>query len=449
MLSSLGVAPVVDNASMLVRAGLVTEEQLRQAYRDLRQHGGTLAEHLVAGGHVDEEVLCNFYRERLLVPRVGFKDLSRIPSRVIARVPADMAAEFRVIPLDFDREGNLLLAMADPADTHAVDEIAFFTGTFVVRAVAGPSAVAWALNHYHGVKTRLARPRVTAPIGVVDEQAEPSPRLSAATLRMPPVATPPSTPALPELVPPGERPTTPVPMEIRDQGSGVVITQKRVEILPRKKLPPAVIIDETDELPPPSSPDSEAAFLGAIPEEEEPNTWPDKAMPTPVPALRADEALTQALLQIRGATSSDSVAAILVEFLAKICRRAAFLVVRKGTLNGWIGKGIGVKEIQLRKASLRLDVSSSFQDVVRTRLPYRGPVADPPARDFLIRALGWAPEDMLAVPVSVREKVVGILYGDERMHALPDEHLSQLSRSASEAFERALQAMKITRSDVT
>ena len=97
---------------MLVRAGLVSEDQLRQAYRDLRQHGGTLAEHLVAGGHVDEEVLCNFYRERLLVPRVGFKDLSRIPSRVIARVPADMAAEFRVVPISSDGELNLTLALS-------------------------------------------------------------------------------------------------------------------------------------------------------------------------------------------------------------------------------------------------------------------------------------------------------------------------------------------------
>ena len=440
---------MADNASMLVRAGLITEDQLRQAYRDLRQHGGTLAEHLVAGGHVDEEVLCNFYRERLLVPRVGFKDLSRIPSRVIARVPADMAAEFRVIPLDFDRDGNLLLAMADPADTHAVDEIAFFTGTFVVRAVAGPSAVAWALNHYHGVKTRLARPRSTVPIAIA------SPDGGAAALEglLEPVAEP----TLPDLVVPGGEPvTTPVPMEVREDGSGVLILQKPpepIEIRPKRKLPPAMIIDdviqsEEDVLPPTSSPESEAAFLGAIPEPsigEE--SVPYYAPTVPAPTPFADQALAQALAHIHGATSSDAVADILVDFLAKLCRRSAFLVVRKGALSGWIGKGVGVKEPQLRKAALRLDVASSFQDVVRTRLPYRGPVADPPARDFLIKALGWAPEDMLAVPISVRDKVVGVLYGDERTQALPDEHLAQLAKSASEAFERALQAMKLTRSD--
>jgi hypothetical protein len=405
-------------------------------------------------------MLCNFYRERLLVPRVGFKDLSRIPSRVVARVPADMAAEFRVIPLDFDREGNLLLAMADPADTHAVDEIAFFTGTFVVRAVAGPSAIAWALNHYHGVKTRLARPRTTAPIVVGESSGElpPLPNPGPDTLRTF------SPPTLPEIVTPGDRPPTAVPMEVEDQGSGVLITQKMpeqitkpIELRPKKRLPPAVIIEEVElveveveaELPPPSSAEAER-FLGAIPEAEgddEGTPWPERPQTASVASPKADEALAQALNQVRGATSSDSVAAILVEFLAKLCRRAAFLVVRKGTLNGWIGRGTGVKEAQIRKASLRLDLPSSFQDVVRTRLPYRGPVADPPARDFLIRALGWAPEDMLAVPVCVREKVVGVLYGDERVHPLPDEHLSHLSKSASDAFERALQAMKLTRSD--
>src|SRR5262245_48310186 len=171
-----------------------------------------------------------------------------------------MASEFRVIPLDFDRDGNLLLAMADPADTHAVDEIAFFTGTFVVRAVAGPSAVAWALNHYHGIKTRLARPKTTAPIAL--PTAPPAERFD--TLR-----DPAAEPTLPELVMPGERPpATPVQMEVREQGSGVLIVQKLpepIEIRPRKKLPPAVIIDdvimsEEEVLPPPSSPESEAAF---------------------------------------------------------------------------------------------------------------------------------------------------------------------------------------------
>jgi len=169
---------VADNASMLVRAGLVTEDQLRQAYRDLRQHGGTLAEHLVAGGHVDEEILCNFYRERLLVPRVGFKDLSRIPSRVIARVPADMAAEFGVFPVEIDADGTLTLAMADPSDASAADEVGFFTERFCQRAVAPPSLIRAAIQHYYGVAgggnkaSRHAQLPVAVPFSAFPEPVE-------------------------------------------------------------------------------------------------------------------------------------------------------------------------------------------------------------------------------------------------------------------------------------
>jgi type IV pilus assembly protein PilB len=149
---------------------LISQAQLHSAYAQVHATGCTLLEALVAAGAVEEERLCAFYHERLMVPRVGQHDLARLPSRVVARVPVDMAAEFRVIPMDFDRENNLVLAMADPADTHAVDEIAFYTGTFILRAAAAPSLIAWALHHDHGVETPLLR-RAPSPLPVAPAPA--------------------------------------------------------------------------------------------------------------------------------------------------------------------------------------------------------------------------------------------------------------------------------------
>ncbi|HEU5059672.1 MAG TPA: hypothetical protein VFU21_24240 [Kofleriaceae bacterium] len=144
-----------DSGSLLVSAGLVAEEQLARA-RDLRQQiGGTIGEHLVLAGVVDDETLAGFYAAKLRVPRVSEKDLAAIPTEILRKIPPDMAAEFRILPIGHDGEQNLTVAMADPADTHAVDEVTFFTGCYVVRAVATQSQMAWGLGRYYQITTPL------------------------------------------------------------------------------------------------------------------------------------------------------------------------------------------------------------------------------------------------------------------------------------------------------
>jgi hypothetical protein len=149
-----------DPGFLLVQAGLVRDDQLLTAREARAQGGGTLGEHLVLAGVVDDDALTDFYAARLVIPRVAPDELARIPASVLRRIPADMAAEFRVVPIASDGELNLTLAMSDPADKHVVDEVAFFTGTYVVRAVATQLQIAWCLAHYYGVMTPLARARL-------------------------------------------------------------------------------------------------------------------------------------------------------------------------------------------------------------------------------------------------------------------------------------------------
>jgi hypothetical protein len=144
-----------DSGSLLVHAGLVAEDQLAQARSTRDQVGGTVGEHLVLAGVVDEETLAGFYAAKLRVPRVSETDLAAIPKEVLRKIPPDMAAEFRILPLGHDGEQNLTLAMSDPGDTHAVDEVTFFTGCYVVRAVATQSQMAWGLGRYYQITTPL------------------------------------------------------------------------------------------------------------------------------------------------------------------------------------------------------------------------------------------------------------------------------------------------------
>src|SRR6185436_7268103 len=120
-------------------------------------NGGTLGEQLVTAGAIADDALTDFYRSRLLVPQVNPNTLARLPVRVVAAIPSDMAIELRAIPVSLDGENNLTVAMSDPSDSHAVDEIAFFTGAYVVRAVATQMQIAWCLAHYYGHVTALGQ----------------------------------------------------------------------------------------------------------------------------------------------------------------------------------------------------------------------------------------------------------------------------------------------------
>jgi hypothetical protein len=138
-----------------VRAGLVSEDQLAEARAARDQAGGTVGEHLVLAGVVDDETLAGFYAAKLRVPRVAERDLAAISSELLRKIPPDMAAEFRMLPIAHDGEQNLTVAMSDPADTHAVDEVTFFTGCYLVRAVATQSQMAWGLGRYYQITTPL------------------------------------------------------------------------------------------------------------------------------------------------------------------------------------------------------------------------------------------------------------------------------------------------------
>ncbi|MBS1117835.1 MAG: ral secretory system protein domain protein [Deltaproteobacteria bacterium] len=156
-----------DAGALLVRSGLVPSSALNDARVGVANHGGTLGEQLVIAGVIADDALTDFYRSRLMVPLVNPNALARLPVRVVATIPSDMAIELRAIPVSLDADNNLTVAMSDPSDSHAVDEIAFFTGTYVVRAVATQMQIAWCLAHYYGHVTILGQ-RLLQPSGGFD-----------------------------------------------------------------------------------------------------------------------------------------------------------------------------------------------------------------------------------------------------------------------------------------
>jgi hypothetical protein len=198
-----------DAGALLVRSGLVSSSALSEARMRMANQGGTIGEQLVAADAIADDQLTEFYRQRLLVPQVNPNTLARLPQKVVAAIPSDMAIELRAIPVSLDGDNNLTVAMSDPSDRHAVDEISFFTGTYVVRAVATQMQIAWCLAHYYGHVTqlgaRLIQPQRPTTAQEATAAAAPAPAASAATA----AARTPAGAAAPAAAPAAPAPATP------------------------------------------------------------------------------------------------------------------------------------------------------------------------------------------------------------------------------------------------
>src|SRR5688500_3127652 len=104
-----------DAGALLVRSGLVSDTALDDARARSEAQGGTIGEQLVVSGAIEDEELTDFYQARLLVPKVNPNSLARLPIRVVAAIPSDMAIELRAIPVSLDADNNLTVAMSDPS----------------------------------------------------------------------------------------------------------------------------------------------------------------------------------------------------------------------------------------------------------------------------------------------------------------------------------------------
>ncbi len=165
-----------DAGALLVRSGLVSSSALDEARARQAVLGGTLGEQLVFAAAIADDALTEFYRQRLLVPQVNPNLLARLAPNVVQTIPADMAIELRAIPVQLDNDTNLTVAMGDPSDSHAVDEIGFFTGTYVVRAIATQMQIAWCLAHYYGHVTALGQRLLTPQPGHAPTPVSPRPK---------------------------------------------------------------------------------------------------------------------------------------------------------------------------------------------------------------------------------------------------------------------------------
>src|SRR5229473_2970947 len=135
---------------LLVRENLISLQQLQKAQEEQKKAGGRIGYHLTKLGFIEESELTNFLSKQYGVPSINLKEFD-IDAEVVRLVPKDVADKHQCIPVN--RAGaSLILAMSDPSNIYAIDDIKFLTGYNIEVVVASEQAIKEALEKYYTEK---------------------------------------------------------------------------------------------------------------------------------------------------------------------------------------------------------------------------------------------------------------------------------------------------------
>lgn len=134
---------------MLVDEGIITDEQLQEALHEQKIKGGRLEKILISQGYVTQDVIMAFVGTQLGIPHVSLNEIGEIPNDVVFSVPESIAINHCLIPI-VKKDKRLTVAMADPLNVFAIDDIKMMTGFEVDPAIASETEIKAMQAKYYG-----------------------------------------------------------------------------------------------------------------------------------------------------------------------------------------------------------------------------------------------------------------------------------------------------------
>ena len=336
----------------LIKEGLINRDQLLKALERQVIFGGRIGTNLVELGFIKEEGLTQFLSKFLNIPYADPSYFEGIDSAILSSISPEIAERYLVIPIKKDKN-RVHLAMLDPKDYNALDEIRFITGYEIIPYIASELRLLLALEKYYNIKRDLRYVTI-----------------------------------------------------FRREAEGV---QKKEEV---KKEQPAERTKEKLEK--------------QIQEEE------------PVKRLN---------ISLINAKDREEIADIIINEASVKLKRVALFVVKGENVSGWRGKGLNLDDGFISGIKIPLNQLSLFKDVIDGKTFHTGPLLKLPANDRLMEDMGSLfPQEVIAFPLTIRGKVVSILYGDNGDKALllgEFDGLKNMMLMASMAMEMLILKKKI------
>lgn len=367
---------------MLLEEKLISPEQLNEALKNQTLFGIKLGSSLIELGYISDEQLCKFLSKKLGVPYAPPRALTSIPADVLALVTADVAQKFRVIPIKLDGR-RLALAMADPTDFKAIDEVAFVSGYIVVPHIAPDVRITAALSMLYQIRGDIRYLRVA---GEVANKRKLAPRQEA-----------------------GKKAET-IEMQTMNDSGELLNIEIPLEFEGFANMPGHV-----DDL---------------VPEMDGVERY----------------SIDRLSFEFASAKNRDQIANIFIKYLGQEFRVGALFIIRNNMAVGWRGV-VAEKRIEdLENFSILLSKPCVMRDILETRQFAMGALIQTPENAQLLKALGVGTSTpLLVLPIVMLNKVVAAVVVSADMDALGRrlQELQKLVYKASLAFEMLILKNKI------
>jgi len=355
--------------------------------------GGKLGTVLIEMGLISEDKLAEIMAQLLSIPCAKPGQLQNIPEDIIKIISTELAEKHKVVPIAVSGK-KLTLAMAEPHNLKAVDEISFRTGYIIQPILALEVRLVFALEKHYDIKRTM---RYIAPPKQVREELN---QLHVFH------------------TPDGPVEETEAEADLGVPGSELVHQKPAVQ---KEKVPKAEKIEVIEEL-------SDEDLIEELEDEE---------------ITLATTA--QALINI---TDRNDVADAVIAYLGAHYARAALFMVVAGQVTGWRSVKNGLPLPGFDQFQLPLSEPSVLKTAVESNSFFLGPVPQSGANLALTAFLGKpAPKSVLLLPMSMLGRVVGLIYVDDAKVNLADAviDVQQLSSKALMAFELLILHNKILR----
>jgi len=133
---------------LLLKENMISPQQLQEALAHQKRHGGKLGRAFVSLGYVGDEEITSLLSRQYGVPSINLEHFEVDPA-IVKIIPAETARKYQILPLS--RSGaTLTIAMADPTNVFAMDDIKFMTGYNVEPVVASEGSLEDAIEKYYG-----------------------------------------------------------------------------------------------------------------------------------------------------------------------------------------------------------------------------------------------------------------------------------------------------------
>ncbi|NTV49402.1 MAG: general secretion pathway protein GspE [Geobacteraceae bacterium] len=367
---------------MLLKEKLITPEQLDEALKSQIIFGIKLGSSLIELGFITDEQLCHFLSSKLGVPAVSPREMSWVSQDVLALVSAELAGKYRVVPIRADGK-KLSLAMADPTDFKAIDEVAFVTGCVILPHIVPDVRITAALSKYYQISGDYRYLRIEGEL--------------ANKQRKTPVE---------HVVKKAEK----IEIQMMSESGELLNIEIPLEFEGFANLP-----------------DIEDGYATAL-------GWIERY------------SVDRLSLEFASAKNRDQVASVFIKYLGQEFTVGALFIVRNDRAVGWRGVASGKRIEELESLNILLSKPSVIRDVLETRQFAMGILAQTPENVQLLRALGVGfSTPLLVLPIVMVKKVVAVVVVSAEMEALGKrlQELQKLVYKASLAFEMLIIKNKI------